>query len=488
MISKSKSFLARFIGILTLILTQLFPLTSLHAEPFRFVVLPDTQIYSWALHREDYPNPDDAATVSDPRGTFPYFTDQTQWIADNAEALGIKHVIHLGDIVQNPSEIPEWERAKIAMGILDERNISYGIAVGGHDVDGSDFTNYLNYFGPQHFADKDNYFSSPTGYSNYQIISHENVEFIFMNVAIDTPEAEVQWAMEILNQNHDKIAIISTHKYLWDYRFGWARNGETVSSGLLYGQVLNGADDPTQSQQGFYERFVSVHPNILMVMAGHVHGDLQRIDGRNGANLPVLEILSDYQDGRNGGDGYLRIYEFDLENNQLKGRTYSPSLDRERTVFEGFVESIKVINDIARSSHVDFLPDFVIDIGLKLLRRDAVKDSDIISNHPEYQAEPDYYHQLLADLHGGTSPDHIGSLTEWEVLWLLSYAKDRRDPHNYEPNLRNPNILMDVDFQAYLDGETVEKPAPTFSEKLDALRQGVGSLIEEVLLLFGALY
>ena len=473
--------------LLICLLTTLSALKA-QAEPFRFVVLPDTQIYSWALHREDFPNPSDAATVTNPDGTFPYFLDQTEWIADNAEDLGIKHVIHLGDIVQHATDLSQWERAKTAMGVLDDHDISYGIAVGGHDVDGSDFTNYLHYFGPDHFAGKENYFSSPSGYSNYQIIPHEGVEFIFVNVAIDTPEAEVQWAMEVLSQHHDKIAIISTHKYLWDYRFGWGRNGETVQSGLLFGQVLNDTDDPTQSQQSFYERFVGAHPNILMVMAGHVHGDLQRMDGRNGANLPVLEILSDYQDGRNGGDGYLRIYEFDLQSNTLRGRTYSPSLDRDRTFFEGFVESIKVINDIADSHHLDFLPDFVIDIGLKLLRRSAVDDVNIVENHPQYQAEPEYYDQLLIDLHGGETPDHIGSLTEWEVFWLFTYANDRQNPNDYTPNLRNPNVEVEVNFDDYLKGETVEKPKETWQQKIERYRFGISQFFEDLLLLLGLLY
>ena len=48
-----------------------------------------------------------------------------------------------------------------------------------------------------------------------------------------------------------------------------------------------------------------------MAQGGHFDADLYRLDGRNGSNLPVLEIVSDYQSLRNGGDGYLRIYEID---------------------------------------------------------------------------------------------------------------------------------------------------------------------------------
>ncbi|MCG8315069.1 MAG: hypothetical protein MI976_17820, partial [Pseudomonadales bacterium] len=55
---------------------------SASAEPIRFVVLPDTQIYSWNLYREDAPYPDDAYTITNPEGSYPYFVDQTRWIVE----------------------------------------------------------------------------------------------------------------------------------------------------------------------------------------------------------------------------------------------------------------------------------------------------------------------------------------------------------------------------------------------------------------------
>lgn len=468
---------------LTFVLT--LSATSAFAEPFRFAVLPDTQIYSWALHREDAPNPDDAYTVTDPDGTFPYFLDQTQWLADNADSLGIKHVIHLGDIVQNADQIPEWERAKTALSILDQQQVSYGIAVGGHDVDQGDFSNYLHYFGPQHYAHQPWYGHSPSGLSNYQIIEHENHAFIFINVGIHTPAEEVQWAMGLISQHYDKFVIISTHSYLWDYRFSYARNGEKVKQGLLFGQNLN---DSEFSSQTFYETMIEKHPNILMVMAGHVHGSLYRTDGRNGANLPVFEVLADYQDGRNGGDGYLRLYELDLENNRFTARTYSPSLDRDRTQFEEFVDSIKVVAHHALDD--DRFPKFLADIVLSRLKADVVPNVNVVTNHPEYLADPEYYEQQLADIHGGEVPPHIGSIGDWEALWMLAYANDRSQPLDYSPNLRTPQFSFeDVDYQAYLKGKQVKpNPLKLALQTLVAAINGFGLFLEEVALLLGTPY
>ncbi|MCG8317452.1 MAG: hypothetical protein MI976_29895 [Pseudomonadales bacterium] len=457
---------------------------TVSAEPFRFVVLPDTQIYSWNLYREDAPNPDDAYTITNPQGSYPYFVDQTRWIVENADDLNIKHVIHLGDVVQNAEQIQEWERAKAALSILDEGNISYGIAVGGHDVDNGDFSNYLHYFGPQHYEHHSWYGRSPSGLSNYQIIPHEQYAFIFINVAIHTPEAEVQWAMDLLAKHHDKFAIISTHSYLWDYRFGFARNGEKVGQGLLFGQTLNAAEF---SSQTFYETMIAKHPNILMVMAGHVHGSLTRQDGRNGANLPVFEVLADFQDGRNGGDGYLRIYELDIENNQLTGHTYSPSTDRYRTIFEEFVDSIKVVAHHALDD--GRFPTLLAEWVLSRLKADVVPDINVVTNHPEYLADPDYYEQQLKDLYGGEVPPHIGSLGDWEALWMLTYAHNRKAPLDYRANFRAPQFTHQINYQEYLKGELVA-PSPfrqAFKKLIDAIN-GLQTFLEEAALLLGTLY
>jgi hypothetical protein len=42
----------------------------------------------------------------------------------------------------------------------------------------------------------------------------------------------------------------------------------------------------------------------------------------------VIELLSDYQEFSNGGDGWLRILRFDPGRGEIRVRTYSPWLDR----------------------------------------------------------------------------------------------------------------------------------------------------------------
>ena len=39
-------------------------------------------------------------------------------------------------------------------------------------------------------------------------------------------------------------------------------------------------------------------------------------------------MLADYQERRNGGDGWMRLIEFDGTNDQINIKTYSPTLDQ----------------------------------------------------------------------------------------------------------------------------------------------------------------
>ncbi|SMF26471.1 metallophosphoesterase [Pseudobacteriovorax antillogorgiicola] len=434
--------------IATMLLAQVLAGTNLIAKPFRFVALPDTQIYT-----EDYRPGDGRKNVTDPSGTFRYFTDQTQWVAENADSLDIKMVVHLGDIVNTAQNITQWERAKEAMDVIDRADIPYGMALGNHDVEGNkdsvDYSrNYRNYFGPQLYNDRHWYGgSSPSGESNYQLIEHEGTGFIFLNIALNSDQDETNWADQVLSSHRDRLAIITTHKHLQDFRVGFARYGEKVKSGILRGITM---DNRGSRSQEFYDGLIQRHANIIMVLSGHFDADFHRNDGFNGADLPIYEVLADFQGSRNGGDGYLKIFEVDLEAGTIKASTYSPSLDRERTIIDNFVESI----DFIYSQAISRIPENVQGISEKLvnaaLRDDVVKGVNVIENHPVYQKESAYYETLLADSFGGAVPQSVGSVADWEGFWIIGYASDRDKPLSFGTSARSSRYTMHFDFERYI--------------------------------------
>ncbi len=353
------------------------------ADPFMVVVLPDTQNYS-----KSYP-----AT----------FTAQTQWIADNAVTENILFVSHMGDIVQDWNKQQQWNRAIASMGILDAAGLPYGTVMGNHDGRSYQASYYLNSFGPQHYQGETWYGgASPSGLSNYQIISAGGMTFLFLHVQVDTPPAELTWAQGILDANRDKPVVFSTHRYLMDFR---------ILEGRFWNyDIFGGTYEPDAvMSETLFQTFVKTNKNIFLVLCGHIAGQYHQVS-QNDWGLPVYEILQDfdsYED--NGGNGWMRLLTFDVDANQIQVDMYSPTLGRFRLdgpkeTHEDFQHTLDLMDD------PDLL-DEIIDI--------------VLSIDPNFDVEA--YIQWLTE-NGG------------ENFWDLAYADGQRDS----------SFAMTVNFDAYI--------------------------------------
>ncbi len=76
-----------------------------------------------------------------------------------------------------------------------------------------------------------------------------------------------------------------------------------------------------------WDKFVRLHPNISFVFSGHILGDGKgRLVGIGDNRNKVYQMLANYQMLTNSGNGYLRLVEFDLSQQKVRGKTYSPNL------------------------------------------------------------------------------------------------------------------------------------------------------------------
>lgn len=287
---------------------------------FTFVGMPDTQNYS-----EFYPE---------------IYESQARWIAENHRKENIRFVSHYGDVVNHGDRINEWENADRAMKILDRAGVPYHVSAGNHDVTpagvaGSAYIpqNYLNYFGPQRFAGRDWYKgASPSGMSNYQVVEGGGRQFLTMSIAVDTPLAELVWAQGVLNRNLDKPVMITTHRYLQDAE-DYTGGVPVVPSGRYPGvwYAVEGLYHPQGMQsEEFFDSFVRRNRNVFLVNCGHFHEEYRQTSTNVYGNA-VHEVLADYQDDPNGGNGFLRLMEFDTQAKRIDVRSYSPWLNREET-------------------------------------------------------------------------------------------------------------------------------------------------------------
>jgi hypothetical protein len=275
----------------------------------RIVFLPDTQKYS-----ESRPE---------------IYEAQTRWIAENAEAMNIRFVSHLGDIVENggydthsPNNQTEWDRARAAMGLLDGV-VPYGMTIGNHDFDNwyapqDGSSQFLAHFGTDRY-DRQPWWggSSPDGLSSYQSVQVAGRDMLFLHLKPDIPAETMQWAQGVLDAHPETPAVISTHIYMKE-------NGRTKFGYMDF-------YDTTGTWQGhsgdeIFDLLVAPNPQVFLVQCGHVSAERFQVS-TNQLGLEVYEMLADYQNRADGGQGFLRILEFDENLGEIRVRTYSPWLD-----------------------------------------------------------------------------------------------------------------------------------------------------------------
>ena len=235
--------------------------------------------------------------------------------------MNIAFVSHLGDVVDTFDNTGQWTNANYAMKILETPmpgyplGIPYGIAMGNHDNNnGASSTNFNSTFGVSRFTGRSYYggYYGTNNDNNYELFTAGDMDYIVIHLAYvadanPIPADVLDWADNLLNTNRTRRAI------------------------LVYHQIV-GLGNPgafTPKGQAIYDRLKG-NPNLFLMLGGHTDGEGRRTDTYNGSTVHTL--LADYQ-GRtpNGGNGWLRILEFSPANNEIRVKTYSPSLNQWET-------------------------------------------------------------------------------------------------------------------------------------------------------------
>jgi len=294
--------------------------SSAVAQPFSIIVLPDTQNYS-----------NNASNA-------PLFTQQTQWIADQVQGTNpdnIVFVTHIGDVVSSGDNPTQIARSNASLSVLDgglaDSIIPWSVLPGNHDFadtgnksTGTD--DYVDAFGPSRFQGK-TWFGGgdPSGNNTYQFF--EGAGQTYLHVALEwqptvnvtngptRDPSPIAWAQSIHSANPGLPTIISTHEHVDDSPPGRSGAGEAL-----------------------WNELIRKNDQIIMVLNGHFHsssvptndGEYHQVSVNDFGNN-VIEVLQDYQDYPNGGDGWLRIVTFDPAQGNVRFQTFSPVLDQFQT-------------------------------------------------------------------------------------------------------------------------------------------------------------
>ncbi len=257
-------------------------------ENFTIIVLPDTQGYS-----QNYPW---------------FFNNQTQWIADNVESQNIIFVTQLGDLVNIPYDLIQWENANQSMSTLDGK-VPWAVLPGNHDMKEGNITNFNTYFGPDRFSSEAWYggaYRAGDNSNSYQLFSASGTDYLFLNLQYDPSDDVLRWAGQIIDSHSDRKVIVTTHDYLMGF-LGLGQRSE-IGERIWHGLIKQHAEQ------------------VFLVLCGHAGAEDLIADSING-NI-VYQMLADYQNSTYIESGWLRILTFAPSQGKVFVKTYSPILDK----------------------------------------------------------------------------------------------------------------------------------------------------------------
>jgi hypothetical protein len=283
---------------------------------FALAVLPDTQFYS------RYATSEEGQAYQRQYGSTPY-PAQTQFIVDNAAKYHIPFTIHLGDVVDQSKHPQQWAVADAAMKVLENAGRPYSVLAGNHDVlsalefesaasqsSGTDAQRgssepYLTWFPTSRAAKQRTFLERhPSGWHEAHVFHACGVSFMVLSLSWRASDDAIAWAHSMIARYPMLPVILANHQLL-----NIANDGVSPLE-VAYGQYL-------------WDKLIRHNDQIFMTLNGHYHGGalLTKI---NDFHNPVHEMVVDYQMAYQGGNGLMRLYEFDFTRNKIDVASFSP--------------------------------------------------------------------------------------------------------------------------------------------------------------------
>lgn len=301
----------------------------LATDPFTLVMLPDTQEYV------------DRATKKylDRKGKedwTPYIFKQVEWTKASKRKLNIVAALHMGDITQTNIE-EEWKITKQCYDQFDGV-VPLFLAIGNHDVKLGEIVGdprldfsppgrlswFEKYF-PKAKYDKEPWYGGSmdgkTLTNAWYQFEAGGMKFMVVSIEYYPREQALDWANQIVASHPDRRVIVITHAYLNN---SLNHNQRLAPKSFARQQASKG-----NTGEQIFDKFVSRHKNIFLVLCGHIGGEGRQISKGVHGN-EVHEVLADYQAWPQGGESWLRYLTFHPDQDKIEVYTYNPALDKHR--------------------------------------------------------------------------------------------------------------------------------------------------------------
>lgn len=350
-----------------------------------------------------------------------------QWLLDNRESKKIQHVLGLGDIT-NANETAQWETAQAAISLLNGK-LPYILIRGNHD-NSANMNKYLGtpaYYEQLASTGESGVFEEGKFDNSYTTLTVGAHKYLIIGLDFGAKDNVLRWANNIVGKYPDHKVIVLTHGYL-------VNTGERLNTGVAacpssYDSTLNDAND-------MWERFISQHENIFLVLSGHKAADdivsVQHV-GVNG-NIVTEFLINpqtlDLKYKSMGGLGLVAMFYVSEDGSKISVQYYSTIHDKfygskSQFTFECTVDKSGIDRNVEKveKDHAD---------SSKYTKESydaltaVLKDADSIRNKVVTQAEVDAYvakleaaiNGLVLISDGETTPETqpVPNETETEAL------------------------------------------------------------------------
>lgn len=243
-----------------------------------------------------------------------------QWIVNNKDKKKIECVIGLGDITDSDTT-QQWTAAKNGISLMDG-NLFYTLIRGNHDESDS-MNRYVGtdaYYRQLKSRGESGFYKEGMMDNAYCTFTAGKTDYLLLMLDYGATDEVLAWAGEILKKYPERRAIVTTHAYM-------NRDKTTLSPGDKY---LPSDDNPTFNDgDDLWEKFVSQHENIVLVLSGHISANDVLYNQTKGIHgNTVTEMLINPQsldrDNKNIGSlGLIAMFYFNEDGSRLSVEYYS---------------------------------------------------------------------------------------------------------------------------------------------------------------------
>jgi len=187
----------------------------------------------------------------------------------------------------------------------------------GGDIAVNRTTHFNKYFPREKFAKRKEFGGTfdPNRHDNsWYHFEAAGMKFLIVSLECKPRDEVLVWANKVIAKRTGHRVIVLTHAYM-------RADGRRIDK---LGYKIKG-----NAGEEMWQKLVSKHKNIFMVLCGHSSGEAVLTSKGDHGNQ-VHQVLSDYQHLNNGGESWLRYMVFEPNENKIKVYTYNPALDKFR--------------------------------------------------------------------------------------------------------------------------------------------------------------